>query len=133
MRVIFWPGPGAEVAWPGPDAEKRCDSVIAALACASHSGAPFAAAGAARRRIETMETKNNGMKSVYTVVERNGKSFWLKLGIGFVNKDGSINLKLDATPTNGTLQIREYESPSERRGDALGAARASLADEAALS
>ena len=54
------------------------------------------------------------MKTVYTVVERGpGKSFWCKVGIGFVNRDGSINLRLDAVPVNGTLQVREYEPPSD--------------------
>lgn len=54
------------------------------------------------------------MKSVFTVVEREGKSHWLKLGVGFVNQDGSINLKLDALPTNHSMQIRDYESAEER-------------------
>lgn len=63
--------------------------------------------------------QNNKMKTVYTVVERdhgNGqkKSYWVKLGIGFVNRDGSINLKLDGAPTNGQLQVRDYESAEER-------------------
>ena len=31
------------------------------------------------------------------------------LAWGSVNRDGSINLRLDAIPTNGTLQIRDYE------------------------
>jgi hypothetical protein len=75
------------------------------------------------------------MKTVYTIVERGpGKSFWTKVGVGFTNRDGSINLHLDAIPVNGRLQIRDYE-PWERRppqgdtgGDPLGPrARAALA------
>ena len=63
-----------------------------------------------------MDTQGNKMKMVYTVVERApGKSFWIKVGIGFVNHDGSINLKLDATPVNGTLQIREWEPQRDER------------------
>jgi hypothetical protein len=50
---------------------------------------------------------------VYTIVERGergvAKSYWSKVGIGFVNRDGSITLKLDALPVNGTLQIRDWE------------------------
>lgn len=61
-----------------------------------------------------MSQQQKSMKTVYTVVEREGKSHWVKLGIGFVNNDGSINLKLDALPTNHSLQIRDYESPEER-------------------
>jgi hypothetical protein len=56
----------------------------------------------------------NTMKTVYTVVERSpGKSHWTRVGVGFVNRDGSINLKLDAVPVNGTLQIRDWE-PADR-------------------
>lgn len=57
-----------------------------------------------------MNANGDSMKMVYTVVERGpGKSFWTRVGVGFVNRDGSINLRLDAIPTNGTLQIRDYE------------------------
>lgn len=54
------------------------------------------------------------MKTVYTVVERGGKSYWSKMGVGFVNRDGSINIKLDGNPINGTLQVRDYEPREDR-------------------
>lgn len=54
------------------------------------------------------------MKSVFTVVERDGQSHWLKLGVGFVNKDGSLNLKLDALPLNKSLHVRDFETAEER-------------------
>ena len=58
------------------------------------------------------------LKMVYTVVEnKDGKSFWMKVGIGSINKDGSMNLKLDALPVNGTLQVRDYEPRDDRRSD----------------
>ena len=45
----------------------------------------------------------------YTVVERSeGKSYWLRVGTAFENRDGSLNVYLDAIPVNGRLQIREY-------------------------
>jgi len=49
------------------------------------------------------------MMQVYTIVERQGmdKSFWVKVGACFPNRDGSLNVYLDALPTNGRLQIRE--------------------------
>jgi hypothetical protein len=61
------------------------------------------------------------MKAVFTIVERgssNGmtKSYWTRVGVGFVNKDGSITLKLDCIPISGTLQVREWE-PYDRRAD----------------
>jgi hypothetical protein len=61
-----------------------------------------------------MDTNAKTMKAVYTVVERGpGKSFWTRVGVGFVNQDGSWNLRLDAIPVNGVLQVREWE-PSGR-------------------
>ncbi|HEX3342970.1 MAG TPA: hypothetical protein VHS09_00305 [Polyangiaceae bacterium] len=69
-----------------------------------------------------MDEKN--MKTVWTITERtsNGatKSFWTKVGVGFVNRDGSISLRLDCIPISGALQVREWE-PAERRQDPNGA------------
>lgn len=57
-----------------------------------------------------MEEQSRNMKTVYTVVERApGKSFWVRVGVGFTNRDGSLNLRLDAMPVNGTLQVREWD------------------------
>ena len=66
-------------------------------------------------------------KTVFTVVERNQpnsehKSVWIRIGSGWVNSDGSINLKLDALPVNGQLQVRQWESKEE--SDARRAAAA---------
>ncbi len=64
------------------------------------------------------QTQQRNMKAVFTVVERGqGKSYWVRIGVGFVNRDGSLNLNLDAMPTNGKLQVRDWES-YDRRGDA---------------
>ncbi len=46
------------------------------------------------------------VRQVYTVVERNGKSFWVRIGAAFGNYDGSETVLLDALPVNGKLQIR---------------------------
>ena len=35
------------------------------------------------------------------------KDRWTRIGIGFVNRDSSINVVLDAIPLNGRLQIRD--------------------------
>ncbi len=45
---------------------------------------------------------------VFTIVEKEGveKSFWIKVGACFLNRDGSFNVYLDALPINGKLQIR---------------------------
>jgi len=53
------------------------------------------------------------MKVVYVITERNNKSFWNRIGVAFVNHDGSINVKLDAAPISGELQIRDYTAREE--------------------
>lgn len=65
-----------------------------------------------------MEEQSRTMKAVYTIVERGqGKSIWIRVGVGFTNRDGSLNLKLDALPVSGTLQVRDWEA-YDRRPDA---------------
>ncbi len=64
------------------------------------------------------------MKIVYAITERSpGKSYWTRIGVGFVNQDGSINLRLDCVPVGATtsMQVRDYdprdaERDSEREG-----------------
>jgi len=62
-------------------------------------------------------------KAVYTIVERPGheKKLWLRIGTARVNRDLSINVKLDAHPANGQLHIRDLEpSGYQRRADLNG-------------
>jgi hypothetical protein len=67
-------------------------------------------------RSSRMETTSTKMKTVYTVTERGGKSYWTRIGVGFTNRDGSLNLKLEAWPINGNLQVRDYDpAEGERR------------------
>jgi hypothetical protein len=55
---------------------------------------------------------------VYTIVDRkteedpDRKSLWVHIGIAFVNRDGSINARLNALPVNGTVHIRPLSSAS---------------------
>lgn len=51
------------------------------------------------------------LKAVYTIVEREGTkgNRWVRIGIGFVNQDGSINVRLDAVPINGRLHVRDHQ------------------------
>lgn len=56
----------------------------------------------------------NGKKNVFALTERDGRTFWSKVGAAFTNKDGSINVNLDALPVSGRLQIREDEEPRDR-------------------
>jgi hypothetical protein len=69
------------------------------------------------------------MKDVYAIFEsKTGgyeRSRWVRVGVAFDNKDGSLNVLLDALPLSGRLQIRgrSKEAPGED-GDAPAAGRA---------
>jgi hypothetical protein len=53
-----------------------------------------------------MEEK--GLKLVYAVVQRpHARTIWLRVGTGWANRDGSLNLQLDAIPVDGRLQVRD--------------------------
>ncbi|MBK8170433.1 MAG: hypothetical protein IPK60_08820 [Sandaracinaceae bacterium] len=69
-----------------------------------------------------MDSQNKSYKVVYTIVERqrDGKKYWLRIGAGFENRDGSINIYLDAMPTNGTLQLRDHQSGDDTRKNGRG-------------
>jgi hypothetical protein len=60
-----------------------------------------------------MTDRNAEPKPVYAITERNGKSFWTKIGAAFVHGD-STTIQLDALPVSGRLQIRENEERRER-------------------
>jgi len=58
------------------------------------------------------------MYEVFTIVEANNnglkKDLWIRIGTAFNNNDGSINIKLNALPLSGKLQLREpREKPQQ--------------------
>jgi hypothetical protein len=68
-----------------------------------------------------METAK--FKVAYCITERNEKTYWNRIGVAFTNKDGSINVKLDALPIGGTLQIRDWEPREEFEPGSTGSIR----------
>jgi hypothetical protein len=60
---------------------------------------------------------NGKFKMVYTITERGEKSFWTRIGIANVNRDGSLNVRLDAIPVNGTLHVRDWTPREEQAGE----------------
>jgi hypothetical protein len=48
-------------------------------------------------------------KVLNAVTRKDGKTFWNRLGVAYVNKDNSINVYLDAFPKDFQFQIREYD------------------------
>ncbi len=54
---------------------------------------------------------NNLRKKVLCPIknEKTNKTYWMRIGNAFINRDGSTNVYLDAYPANGTLQIRDLD------------------------
>jgi hypothetical protein len=46
-------------------------------------------------------------RAVFSIHERNGKTYWTRIGAATENRDGSLTLKLDALPLGSTLHIRD--------------------------
>lgn len=53
-------------------------------------------------------------KEVFALNERNGHTYWIKIGMAFENVDGSMNLLMDALPVSGKMQIRAYDEARAR-------------------
>jgi hypothetical protein len=81
---------------------------------------------------ETNGTKKaRAARHVFTVVDRGGKSYWIRIGAAFGNYDGSETVLLDALPINGRMQIRDQgikESPAKAKA-AIQAAPADTVDD----
>ncbi|MCX5747354.1 MAG: hypothetical protein NT062_33225 [Proteobacteria bacterium] len=66
------------------------------------------------------------MFKVLTPVERDHKTYWVRSGTAFTNKDDSINIHLDVLPVNGKLQLRDFDEEDRRSGANEGGQRASF-------
>jgi len=62
---------------------------------------------------------NAKMKIVYVITQRNGKNYWNRVGVAFVNHDGSINVKFESLPVSGECQIRDYTAKEDAPGAAF--------------
>lgn len=54
------------------------------------------------------------MKYVYVISGKGERKFWTKIGVAFVNRDGSLNCKLDSLPVDGELHIRDASAREDR-------------------
>ena len=59
------------------------------------------------------------MKIAYVVTQRGTQKYWTRIGVAFVNKDGSINVKLEAVPVSGEIHVRDYVPRDESRTPTL--------------
>jgi hypothetical protein len=53
--------------------------------------------------------RENLNKEIFSIVDRGKNSFWTRIGVAFVNSDGSMNCLLNFIPTDPgtTIQIRD--------------------------
>ena len=61
-------------------------------------------------------TTNRTARQVFAIAERNGRSYWLRIGAAFTNQDGSETVLLDALPVTGRLQIRSAAEGADCEG-----------------
>lgn len=54
------------------------------------------------------------VKFIYVITGKGERKFWTKVGVAFVNRDGSLNCKLDSLPVDGELHIRDYTAREDR-------------------
>lgn len=66
---------------------------------------------------ENQDKAGRTRRHVFSIVERQGKSYWIKIGAAFVNRDGSETVLLDAWPIGGKIQIREVQAREGGRAD----------------
>ncbi len=58
---------------------------------------------------EAQERRTRKRKAVYTIIDREGstRSYWIRLGTAFINRDDSLSVYLNALPVNNKLHIRD--------------------------
>lgn len=47
------------------------------------------------------------VKFVYVITGKGDRKYWTKVGVAFVNRDGSLNVKLHSLPIDGEMHIRD--------------------------
>jgi hypothetical protein len=76
--------------------------------------------GCARKEARATRGESNmdqsKMKIAYVVTQRGTNKYWTRIGVAFVNRDGSFNVKLEAVPVSGEIHVRDYV-PREDRED----------------
>jgi hypothetical protein len=71
----------------------------------------------AQHKENTMDQSK--MKIAYVVTQRGTQKYWTRIGVAFVNRDGSINVKLEAVPVSGEIHVRDYVPRDESRSPTL--------------
>jgi hypothetical protein len=70
------------------------------------------------------------LKVCYVITQRGERKYWNRVGVAFLNSDGSINVKLESLPVAGDFQIRDYVPREENAGTSLRGRNGQSDDEA---
>jgi hypothetical protein len=70
------------------------------------------------------------LKVCYVIAQRGERKYWNRVGVAFLNSDGSINVKLESLPVAGDFQIRDYVPREENAGTSLRGRNGQSDDEA---
>jgi len=71
----------------------------------------------------TQKETTRSVRQVFAITQRNGRSYWIRIGAAFTNQDGSDTVLLDALPVSGRMQIRTAP------GDGANGAKADASEE----
>lgn len=61
------------------------------------------------------EVKKTPDFSVYVIVGNKPNEYWNRIGSAWNNKDGSINVQLNALPIDGKIQLRAPKENEEQQ------------------
>lgn len=62
--------------------------------------------------------EKRSFKVISSIPKQDGGHFWMRLGSAYTNKDGSINVYLDAIPRDNKFQLRELDEEDLRKREA---------------
>jgi hypothetical protein len=62
---------------------------------------------------------NSKVKAIYVISSKGDRKYWTKIGVAFVNRDGSLNCKLESLPVDGELHIRDFVAQNDKARPAL--------------
>jgi hypothetical protein len=62
---------------------------------------------------DNVEKKEQKALAVYSIRETERGSIWTRCGRAYANRDGSMNIYLEALPVTGKLHVRVSAPPAE--------------------
>ncbi len=116
---------GRQYAAPGgqPSLRRKVPNSRGDRAGTGARNSPFRARHMVSRTGENQSMDYSKMKIAYVIKERGDQKYWNRVGVAFVNGDGSINVRLEAVPVNGELTFattfRAPKAPGEEKSQVV--------------